>query len=112
MPTYEYRCTECGERTEAFQRMSDVPLTLCPACHKEGLQRLVSGGAGVLYKGEGWYVTDYSKKSSGGKDTPPAATESSSTKGTDTPSSMPTDAGTKSTDSASSSSTVLPKTGT
>jgi predicted nucleic acid-binding Zn ribbon protein len=40
----------------------------CPFCGKNGLERIVSGGAGVIYKGEGWYVTDYSKKSSGGKD--------------------------------------------
>ena len=50
--------------------MSDAPLSKCPHCGKEGLQRVVSGGAGVIYKGEGWYVTDYSKKSSGGKDEP------------------------------------------
>lgn len=68
MPTYEYQCTNCGEHTEAFQRMSDAPLTKCPKCNHETLKRLVTGGAGVIYKGEGWYVTDYSKKSSGGKD--------------------------------------------
>ena len=68
MPTYEYRCQFCHEYTEAFQKMSDAPLVKCPHCGKEGLQRVVSGGAGVIYKGEGWYVTDYSKKSSGGKE--------------------------------------------
>jgi putative FmdB family regulatory protein len=68
MPTYEYRCADCGELTEAFQKMSDAPLTTCPHCGHESLKRVVSGGAGVIYKGEGWYVTDYSKKSSGGKD--------------------------------------------
>jgi putative FmdB family regulatory protein len=69
MPTYEYRCQYCHELVEAFQRMSDTPLIVCPHCGKEGLSRVVSGGAGVIYKGEGWYVTDYSKKSSGGKET-------------------------------------------
>ena len=68
MPTYEYRCQYCHELVEAVQRMSDPSLTHCPHCGKEGLTRVVSGGAGVLYKGEGWYVTDYSKKSSGGKE--------------------------------------------
>jgi putative FmdB family regulatory protein len=68
MPTYEYRCRYCHELVEAFQRMSDAPLIHCPHCNKEGLERIVSGGAGVIYKGEGWYVTDYSKKSSGGKE--------------------------------------------
>ena len=74
MPTYEYRCSNCGHFLEAFQRMSDAPLTRCPNCDKEELKRLVSGGAGVIYRGEGWYVTDYSKKSSGGKDQPSATT--------------------------------------
>jgi putative FmdB family regulatory protein len=68
MPTYEYRCPFCHQTSEAFQRMSDAPLVICPHCGKEGLERIVSGGAGVIYKGEGWYVTDYSKKSSGGKE--------------------------------------------
>jgi predicted nucleic acid-binding Zn ribbon protein len=48
--------------------MSDAPLVTCPYCEHDTLERVVSGGAGVIYKGEGWYVTDYSKKSSGGKD--------------------------------------------
>jgi predicted nucleic acid-binding Zn ribbon protein len=56
--------------------MSDEALTICPHCKKPTLERIVTGGAGVLYKGEGWYVTDYSHKSTGGKDTgaAPAAT--------------------------------------
>src|SRR5438874_4937329 len=70
MPTYEYRCQSCGQHVEAFQRMSDEALVLCPNCGKEELHRVVSGGAGVIYRGEGWYVTDYSKKSSGGKEPP------------------------------------------
>ncbi len=68
MPTYEYRCHYCHRVSDAFQRMSDAPLVKCPYCGKESLERIVSGGAGVIYKGEGWYVTDYSKKSSGGKE--------------------------------------------
>jgi|ERR1017187_2470142 putative FmdB family regulatory protein len=68
MPTYEYRCSLCHEVSDAFQKMSDPALVDCPFCGKPGLERIVSGGAGVLYKGEGWYVTDYSKKSSGGKE--------------------------------------------
>lgn len=107
MPTYEYRCTECGNRLEAMQRMSDAPLTTCPACHKEGLKRVVSGGAGVLYKGEGWYVTDYSKKSSGGKDIPAGSGPSSpAAKKSDTPSSTPSSPNTSSsTDSGSAAKT-------
>lgn len=58
--------------------MSEASLTKCPNCGKESFERIVTGGAGVLYKGEGWYVTDYSKKSSGGKEktsTTPTPTE-------------------------------------
>lgn len=58
--------------------MSESSLTKCPNCGKDTFERIVTGGAGVLYKGEGWYVTDYSKKSSGGKDktsTPSTSTE-------------------------------------
>ena len=90
MPTYEYRCTDCGEHTEAFQKMSDAPLVKCPKCGHETLKRLVSGGAGVIYKGEGWYVTDYSKKASGGKD--PDSSKSAS-KGSSTPSGPTTASG-------------------
>lgn len=63
--------------------MSDAPLSKCPNCGREELKRVVSGGAGVIYRGEGWYVTDYSKKSSGGKDDP--AKDSKSSKVSDAP---------------------------
>ena len=69
MPNYDYHCTNCGFTEEISQRMSENALTTCPNCGKETFERAITGGAGVLYKGEGWYVTDYSKKSSGGKDT-------------------------------------------
>ncbi|RMH16484.1 MAG: zinc ribbon domain-containing protein [Gemmatimonadetes bacterium] len=57
MPTYEYRCAE-GHTFEVFQRMSDEPLSACPDCGAEA-RRVVSGGGGVLFKGEGFYITDY-----------------------------------------------------
>ncbi|HEY3875914.1 MAG TPA: FmdB family zinc ribbon protein [Candidatus Kapabacteria bacterium] len=85
MPTYEYRCHFCHRVSDAFQKMSDAPLTTCPYCGKPELERIVTGGAGVIYKGEGWYVTDYSKKSSGGKESPPkesSAKESSAKEST------------------------------
>jgi putative FmdB family regulatory protein len=69
MPNYDYHCSSCGYTEEITQRISEAPLTTCPNCGKETFERIITGGAGVLYKGEGWYVTDYSKKSSGGKDT-------------------------------------------
>ncbi len=69
MPNYDYRCSSCGYSAEITQRITENALTKCPSCGAETFDRIVTGGAGVLYKGEGWYVTDYSKKSSGGKDT-------------------------------------------
>lgn len=61
MPTYEYRCPE-GHDFEVFQRMSDPPAADCPECGRPG-QRLLSGGAGFLFKGEGFYITDYRPES-------------------------------------------------
>lgn len=58
MPIYEYRCQDCGHELEKLQRMSDDPLTDCPACGKPQLKRLVSA-AGFRLKGGGWYETDF-----------------------------------------------------
>src|SRR5437870_3037853 len=93
MPNYDYRCTSCGYEQEIFQRMSEAPVTTCPNCGKETFERLVTGGAGVLFKGEGWYVTDYSKKSSGGKEkdssTAPAADKTPPSPATPPPAAKP-----------------------
>jgi putative FmdB family regulatory protein len=62
MPTYEYVCAKCGHEMEAFQSMKDDPLKKCPACGKAGLKRKVGGGAGLIFKGSGFYITDYKKK--------------------------------------------------
>jgi putative FmdB family regulatory protein len=58
MPTYEYRCPECGNEFEKFQRMSDEPVAECPACGAKS-ERKISAGAGLLFKGSGFYITDY-----------------------------------------------------
>jgi putative FmdB family regulatory protein len=58
MPTYEYRCPECGTDFEKFQKMSDEPVAECPACGAAA-QRRLSAGAGLLFKGSGFYITDY-----------------------------------------------------
>jgi putative FmdB family regulatory protein len=68
MPTYEYVCTKCGKELEAFQSMKDAPLTKCPSCKKAGLKRRVGGGSGLIFKGSGFYITDYKKKSGEKKD--------------------------------------------
>ena len=60
MPTYEYECKTCGHNFEVFQSMSDPPLKDCPECGKD-IRRLIFGGAGVIFKGSGFYVTDKSK---------------------------------------------------
>ena len=59
MPTYEYECTTCGHEFELFQQMSESVKRKCPRCHKRSLQRHVGIGAGVLFKGSGFYETDY-----------------------------------------------------
>ena len=58
MPTYDYKCTGCNDIFEYFQPMSDAPLELCPQCGKS-VRRLVSGGSGLIFKGSGFYSTDY-----------------------------------------------------
>ena len=57
MPTYDYRCPQ-GHEFEKFQRMSDDPVAACPKCGEDA-ERVISGGAGFLFKGEGFYITDY-----------------------------------------------------
>jgi putative FmdB family regulatory protein len=58
MPTYDYRCPQCGNDFEKFQKMSDEPVADCPECGTAAERRL-SGGAGLLFKGSGFYITDY-----------------------------------------------------
>lgn len=80
MPTYEYVCPKCHYAFEQFQSMKDAPLKKCPQCKKMGLKRLIGGGAGLIFKGSGFYITDYKNKKapekSGASDTAPAKTES------------------------------------
>lgn len=59
MPTYEYRCDACGHEFERFQKISDDPVRTCPECGKRAVQRLISPGGGVVFKGPGFYATDY-----------------------------------------------------
>jgi len=86
MPTYEYECRNCSHSFEVIQSISDSPLTACPECGGE-IRRLIFGGAGVIFKGSGFYVTDKNKSSAAGtgaaktgkkpaSDTKPAAGES------------------------------------
>ena len=61
MPTYDYKCTKCQYTFEHFQAMSDEPLVECPIC-SNSVRRLISGGTGLIFKGSGFYKTDYNKK--------------------------------------------------
>src|ERR687898_1448052 len=63
MPTYEYQCPD-GHVFEKFQKMSDKPRAKCPVCRK-GAARKISGGAGLVFKGSGFYITDYGKDGKG-----------------------------------------------
>ena len=66
MPTYDYICIDCSHEFEEFQKMSDPVIEKCPKCNGT-VRRKISGGAGLLFKGNGFYITDY-KKSAGGKE--------------------------------------------
>jgi len=59
MPTYEYQCSECGHGFEEFQSITEKALKKCPACGRLKLRRLIGCGAGVIFKGSGFYETDY-----------------------------------------------------
>ncbi|MBF0522084.1 MAG: zinc ribbon domain-containing protein [Candidatus Omnitrophica bacterium] len=63
MPTYQYECSSCGHTLEALQSMSEKKLKKCPKCGKNELTRLIGAGTGVIFKGTGFYETDYKKKS-------------------------------------------------
>ena len=59
MPTYEYKCNACGHKFEKFQSIMAAPIKKCPHCGKSAVQRLIGTGAGLIFKGSGFYITDY-----------------------------------------------------
>ncbi len=63
MPTYEYECDNCNKTFEVFQKITDEPIKKCPKCNKK-ISRLIGGGSGVIFKGSGFYATDYRKAGS------------------------------------------------
>ncbi len=79
MPTYEYQCLDCDRKVEYFQSIHEPPVTECPSCHGK-MSRLVSSGTGLIFKGSGFYITDYKKSNSAPTSTPneksPASDES------------------------------------
>lgn len=68
MPTYEYHCRKCGKNFDVLQSMKDKPLTKCVKCKSGKVDRLISAGAGLIFKGSGFYITDYKKPSQPSKD--------------------------------------------
>ncbi len=81
MPTYEYKCTKCGYKFEVFQTMTAEPVKNCPRCNSP-VKRLIGPGAGPIFKGKGFYQTDYkntqSVKKESPKETPTKSTEQES----------------------------------
>jgi putative FmdB family regulatory protein len=98
VPTYQYACTTCGEQTEAVQRFSDDPLTVCPACG--GGLRKVFSPVGIVFKGSGFYRTD-SRNGSSSKETKEskAANSNGSADGSSTADKKPSSSGESSSDS-------------
>jgi len=90
MPTYEYKCEICGYEFEQFQSITSKPIRLCPKCGKASVKRLIGVGAGVIFKGPGFYATDYRTESY-----KKAAENEKSTTSKDIKSSEKTDTGTK-----------------
>jgi putative FmdB family regulatory protein len=78
MPTYEYQCPE-GHDFELFQKMSDKPRAKCPTCGKPAMRR-ISGGAGLVFKGSGFYITDYGKDGKGPRKEPSEKADSGAAK--------------------------------
>ena len=77
MPIYAYKCGSCGHAKDVLQKISDAPLTVCPACGAEAFSKQVTA-AGFQLKGSGWYVTDF-RGGSGGSSAPAAEAKSEST---------------------------------
>ena len=73
MPTYEYLCKACGHTLEEFQSITEPPLQTCPKCNTDNLARVMGSGVGVIFKGTGFYLTDYRKSSEARPKEPPAA---------------------------------------
>ena len=67
MPNYDYVCTDCNYKFERFQSMSDEPIRVCPSCGGV-VHRIISGGTGLIFKGSGYYITDYKNKSNSTKE--------------------------------------------
>jgi len=61
MPTYQYQCKNCGHTLEEYQSITEEPLVRCPQCHTDNLARILGSGGGLIFKGTGFYQTDYKR---------------------------------------------------
>ncbi|MBX3458380.1 MAG: zinc ribbon domain-containing protein [Planctomycetes bacterium] len=87
MPTYDYQCPDCGHKFEAFQSISAKPIKVCPECGKRKVKRLIGTGGGLIFKGSGFYLTDYARKGGEGKsESKPAESKPSESKSGSKPS--------------------------
>lgn len=89
MPTYHYKCGNCSHEFEEFQSIKDSPLVTCPNCKQDRLQRVIGAGGGMIFKGSGFYLTDYKSGKTSKNETP--AEKKSETKPPDTTSKPSTD---------------------
>ena len=104
MPNYDYVCETCGYEWELFQSMNDSPAKSCPKCKKRKARRLIGLGAGIIFKGSGFYETDYKRSAE------PKKKEGQAESSGDSGSSKPSDAGDKKSENKdSSSSTTIKK---
>jgi putative FmdB family regulatory protein len=88
LPTYQYHCPHCGHEFEEFQSMTEDPIEVCPKCGDK-THRVISGGAGFLFKGFGFYITDYRSKDYKSKADADKSSSSSSSSKPSTPPSTP-----------------------
>ena len=103
MPTYDYQCQACGHSWELFQSMNDNPVKSCPKCKKRKAKRLLGVGAGLIFKGTGFYETDYINKSGGEKKEGSSDSDSGSSDSSKSSDSGKSSESSKSSDSKSSS---------
>lgn len=112
MPTYDYSCPDCGHKFQSFHSMSADPIKDCPSCENKNVRRLIGAGAGLIFKGSGFYITDYRSKSytdgkqkDGSSSSSSSSSDSSSSKAptTSTPAASSSSSSTSSTSSSKSS---------
>src|SRR4051794_5155007 len=118
MPTYEYQCENCGHRFEKFQSIKAPAIRKCPECGKNTVKRLLGTGAGIIFKGSGFYTTDYrsesyksdAKSDSGGGSSSETKTDAKSDAKTESKTESKSDAKTDSKHAATTESKPAPKT--